>query len=63
MIQITQTQLRNETSDVLGRAEQGERFSITVGGRPVAETPTDAAWAAELAGLRDADAVCDPWAQ
>jgi prevent-host-death family protein len=86
VVQIAQRQLRNEVSDVLRRAEQGERFTITVGGRPVAElgplaatrkpgapdrlaavlaeTPIDAAWAAELAGLRDADAEAarDPWA-
>ncbi len=34
---IPQRQLRNQVSEVLRRAEQGERFTITVGGRPVAE--------------------------
>jgi prevent-host-death family protein len=34
---IPQRELRNEVSAVLRRAEQGERFTITVGGRPVAE--------------------------
>ncbi|MBA3407377.1 MAG: type II toxin-antitoxin system prevent-host-death family antitoxin [Solirubrobacterales bacterium] len=29
--------MRNNVSDVLRRAERGERFTITVGGRPVAE--------------------------
>jgi prevent-host-death family protein len=32
-----QRELRNQVGDVLRRAEQGERFTITVGGRPVAE--------------------------
>jgi prevent-host-death family protein len=35
--QIPQRELRNDVSAVLRRAEQGERFTITVGGRPVAE--------------------------
>jgi prevent-host-death family protein len=34
---IPQRELRNQISDVLKRAEDGERFTITVGGRPVAE--------------------------
>jgi prevent-host-death family protein len=34
---IAQRELRNQVSSVLRRAEQGERFTITVGGRPVAE--------------------------
>lgn len=33
---IPQRDLRNKVSEVLRRAEQGERFTITVGGRPVA---------------------------
>lgn len=37
MTQIPQRVLRNDVSAVLRRAEQGERFTITVGGRPVAE--------------------------
>ncbi|MGI8571507.1 MAG: type II toxin-antitoxin system Phd/YefM family antitoxin [Solirubrobacteraceae bacterium] len=37
MTQIAQRELRNDVSAVLRRAEQGERFTITVGGRPVAE--------------------------
>jgi prevent-host-death family protein len=37
MVQIAQRELRNDVSAVLRRAEQGERFTITVGGRPVAE--------------------------
>lgn len=34
---IPQRKLRNDVSDVLRRAERGERFTITVDGRPVAE--------------------------
>lgn len=34
---IPQRELRNNVSEVLRRAEGGERLTITVGGRPVAE--------------------------
>jgi prevent-host-death family protein len=34
---IPQRELRNQAGTVLRRAEQGERFTITVDGRPVAE--------------------------
>jgi prevent-host-death family protein len=34
---IPQKELRNQVGDVLRRAEAGERFTITVAGRPVAE--------------------------
>jgi prevent-host-death family protein len=37
MTTIPQRELRNNVSDVLRRAEQGERFTITVAGRPVAQ--------------------------
>jgi len=37
MTTIPQRELRNNVSDILRRAEQGERFTITVAGRPVAE--------------------------
>lgn len=37
MTTIPQRELRNNVSEVLRRAEQGERFTITVAGRPVAE--------------------------
>jgi len=37
MTSIAQRELRNEVSAILRRAEAGERFTITVGGRPVAE--------------------------
>jgi prevent-host-death family protein len=33
---IAQRSLRNESSEILRRAEAGERFVITVNGRPVA---------------------------
>jgi prevent-host-death family protein len=36
-VTIPQRELRNQISDVLRRAEAGEHFTITVGGRPVAE--------------------------
>jgi prevent-host-death family protein len=36
-VTIPQRELRNQIGDVLRRAEGGERFTITVGGRPVAE--------------------------
>jgi prevent-host-death family protein len=34
---IPQRELRNSISDILRRAEAGESFTVTVGGRPVAE--------------------------
>jgi len=34
---IPQKELRNSVGEVLRRAEAGERFTITVAGRPVAE--------------------------
>jgi prevent-host-death family protein len=34
---IPQGKLRNDVAGVLRRAEQGERFTVTVAGRPVAE--------------------------
>ena len=37
MASIPQRELRNNVSEVLRRAERGERMTITVGGRPVAE--------------------------
>jgi prevent-host-death family protein len=37
MVEIAQRELRNQVSAVLQRAEAGERFTITVSGRPVAE--------------------------
>ena len=37
MVTIPQKALRNEIGEILRRAEAGERFTITVAGRPVAE--------------------------
>ena len=37
MATIPQRELRNHVGDVLRRAEAGERLTITVDGRPVAE--------------------------
>jgi prevent-host-death family protein len=37
MPEIPQKILRNEIGEILRRAEAGERFTITVSGRPVAE--------------------------
>ncbi len=37
MAEIASRQLRNETRSVLGRVDAGERVTITVDGRPVAE--------------------------
>jgi len=53
---IPQRELRNNVSDVLRRAERGERFTITVAGRPVAELgpPTQTARAASATELLDA---------
>jgi prevent-host-death family protein len=34
---IPQKELRNNSGEILRRAEAGERFTITVAGRPVAE--------------------------
>jgi prevent-host-death family protein len=37
VVTIPQKALRNEIGEILRRAEAGERFTITVSGRPVAE--------------------------
>ncbi|MGH3720367.1 MAG: type II toxin-antitoxin system prevent-host-death family antitoxin [Pseudonocardiaceae bacterium] len=37
MTEIPLRELRNDTSDVLRRVEDGERFTVTVSGRPVAQ--------------------------
>lgn len=37
MATIPQRDLRNKVSEMLRRAERGERLTVTVGGRPVAE--------------------------
>jgi len=37
MTHVPQRELRNNIGEVLRRAERGERLTVTVGGRPVAE--------------------------
>lgn len=37
MTEIPLRELRNDTSGVLRRVEDGERFTVTVSGRPVAQ--------------------------
>ena len=37
MTEIPLRELRNDTSGVLHRVEDGERFTVTVSGRPVAQ--------------------------
>ncbi len=37
MIEIPLRELRNDTSAVLRRVEDGERFTVTVSGKPVAQ--------------------------
>ena len=51
---IAQRELRNNVGDILRRAEQGERFTITVSGRPVAELgpPPPTARSVSFADLR-----------
>ena len=67
MTTIPQRELRNNVSDILRRAEQGERFTITVAGRPVAELgpPANAgrgATAAELWHVLQRTPVDQEWA-
>jgi prevent-host-death family protein len=54
MTKIPQRELRNNVSEILRRAEVGERFTITVAGRPVAEL-------GPLAGARRGTSVADFW--
>lgn len=66
MVTIPQRELRNNVSDVLRRAERGERFTITVDGRPVAELgplhrPTKTASTATLADILDDVPVDAQW--
>lgn len=53
MATIPQRELRNNISDILRRAEQGERFTITVAGRPAAQLgpPAHAGRGASFADL------------
>lgn len=64
---IPQRELRNNVSEVLRRAERGERFTITVDGRPVAELgphsqPTRFASGAQLARILSDTPVDSDWA-
>ena len=68
MTTIPQRELRNNVGDILRRAEQGERFTITVAGRPVAELgpPASTSRGATFAELREilATTPVDPaWAE
>jgi prevent-host-death family protein len=68
MVTIPQRELRNNVSDVLRRAESGERFTITVAGRPVAELGPPsrrdrAASAAELQQILDTTPVDRGWGE
>jgi prevent-host-death family protein len=68
MITIPQRELRNNVSDVLRRAETGERFTITVAGRPVAELGPPsrrdrAAAPDELQKILDATPVDEGWGE
>jgi len=84
---IPQRDLRNRVGEMLRRAEAGERLTVTVDGRPVAElgplstgrrlpgadalrslladAPADAAWARDLASMREQDRASarDPWVE
>jgi len=67
-MRISQRELRNNVSEVLRRAERGERMTITVDGRPVAELgpltrPYRLAGADQLGRIL-ADSPVDPeWAE
>ena len=68
MTTIPQRELRNNVSEILRRAEQGERFTITVSGRPVAElgppaTELRGATFAELWRLLAENPVDPEWAE
>lgn len=59
MATIPQRELRNNVSDVLRRAESGERFTITVDGRPVAELGPVSGGRRFAAGARLASVLAD----
>lgn len=64
---IPQRELRNNVSDVLRRAEDGQRFTITVDGRPVAQLgpidgPHRLAAGSRLAGILADTPVDRRWA-
>lgn len=64
--QISRRELRNNVSEILRRAEEGERFKIAVDGRPVAELAPiarrrDAADADDLARVFADSRIDDGW--
>ena len=62
---IPQRELRNDISSVLRRVEHGERFTITVNGRPVAELGPlrdDGGQSADLDAVLARTPVDDGWA-
>lgn len=66
MTTISRRELRNNVSDVLRRAQSGERFTITVAGRPVAELGPPsrrdrAASFGEMQQILDATPVDQSW--
>ena len=66
MTTIPQRELRNNVSEVLRRAQNGERFTITVAGRAVAELgppprPGRAASADELQRILASTPVDERW--
>ena len=67
MATIPQRELRNNVSDVLRRAEGGERITVTVNGRPVAEVgPLESRQFAPMGALKKIleEAPADPtWAE
>lgn len=60
---IPQRELRNNVSDVLRRAEAGERMIVTVDGRPVAELGPlpSSRQAVTMATLRELAPPDDAW--
>lgn len=63
MATIPQRELRNNVSDVLRRAEAGERIVVTVDGRPVAELGpiTGSREVATMRTLRELAPSDDEW--
>ncbi len=62
MATIPQRELRNNVSEVLRRAEAGERIVVTVDGRPVAElVPFSGNRAATMRTLRALAPPDDDW--
>lgn len=62
---IAQRTLRNEISDILRRTSQGETFTITVNGKPVAELRPldDVLRRATLNEILDRNPIDESWAR